>query len=95
MINEIYVTYDIKAEAYSTPMFEQNKATMLRNFTTVVNQKNNQINAHPEDFILYKIGEYCYNTGHIKSIEPPLHMGKAIDYLKKPEIPSAIVNDKK
>lgn len=66
MIKGIYVIYDSKAESYNDPVYFPNDQVAMRAAVDLVSQGDNQIRNHPEDFTLFKVGEYDDETAHIK-----------------------------
>lgn len=66
----VYAVLDAKVGVYGQPFYEATDPAAIRSFTDAVNDgsnPNNQWYKHPEDFTLYKIGEYDNNTGSISS----------------------------
>jgi len=63
---------DAQAGVYGQPIFAPALGVVIRSFTDEVNNEyeNNMLFHHPEDFILYHIGNYDDNTGLIESQEP-------------------------
>lgn len=52
--------HDVKAETYTPPYVSQSKASAIRDFEVVVNDKDKKtmISQHPEDFSLFLVGEW-------------------------------------
>lgn len=67
MIRKYYAIKDNLAEAYMTPVLFDNDNLAIRWFTGVVNSKeqNEVIYNNPEDFELWKLGEFDNQTGTI------------------------------
>lgn len=65
----IYCIYDSKAEAYNDPVYFQNDQVAMRAAVDLVSQGDNQIRNHPQDFTLFKIGEYDDETAQIKAAD--------------------------
>lgn len=61
----IYTLYDIKAKAFGVPFFMSNDEVAERAFLNLQNEPNSQVSKNPEDFHMYKIGEFDDNTGNI------------------------------
>lgn len=70
----IFSIYDKKTKTYNRPFYEKNETVALRGFTTEVNRpnQNNTLYLFPEDYAMYKIGEYDDETGKLHAIEPTL-----------------------
>jgi hypothetical protein len=68
MKTKIYSIFDSAANAYTTPFFMHNDGLAIRAFQDNVNSKEpNNISQHPDQFTLFKIGEYNDENGEIKS----------------------------
>ena len=77
----VYTIFDQAAKAYVSPFFMHNHAMATRTFSDQVNQTGNQINSHPEQFILFCIGEYDDQTGEIIPLSTPESLGKGNEYV--------------
>jgi hypothetical protein len=76
----VYSIFDQAAEAFVTPFFMQNDGLAMRAFQDNVNANDeNNISKHPEQFSLYKIGEYDDKVGVIDSYEQPKVVARAIE----------------
>mgnify|MGYP000426986884 CR=1 FL=1 len=82
MQKKVYSIHDTKAEAFIQPFFAPTDGLALRMFEDNVNNKDSQLNMHPEDFNLYQVGQWDDNKGLIEPETPPKHIGTAIEYLK-------------
>ena len=58
MKQKIFTIYDSKAKAYITPFFLHQEGMAIRIFTDCVNDPKHQFGKHPEDYILFHIGEW-------------------------------------
>ena len=67
-----YTIYDVQADRFNTPMFLANDAVAIRQIKNELLNPNSQISLSPEDFKIYKNGEYDDETGEITSINPTL-----------------------
>jgi len=65
----IYSIFDIKAEEFSPPFFAQNDRLAQRMVTESTRGNGSMLSAYPEDFLLYRLGEFESGTG---VIEPEL-----------------------
>lgn len=61
----IYAIYDEKAQAYNNPFVMNHDGQAARAFEDEAAQPDSMINKHPEDYRLYRIGEYHQETGKI------------------------------
>lgn len=63
----IYAIKDVKV-GFMSPVIRDNDELMKRDFFNVFRDKTpNQFNMNPEDFELYRLGEYDQKTGAIVS----------------------------
>jgi hypothetical protein len=69
---QIFSVYDLKTQQFGNPMFMISKGQVIRSFGDEVNKKdpNNQLNTHPEDFVLYHLGDYETSTGTFTTAQP-------------------------
>lgn len=67
----IYAVYDEKANVYNAPFTLISDGVALRMFTDLVNDGRSSINAHPEDYSLYKIGVFSDFDGFVEAVLPP------------------------
>ncbi len=65
MKHNIYAVYDSKAESYTPPFFEHAEGRALRTFADCCNDQGHQFGKHPEDYTIFRLGEYDDNTGTI------------------------------
>lgn len=71
---EIFAIYDSKAKAYRPPAYSKNKFTAVREVENVMKQnKDHEYNTNSEDFKIFKLGSYDFQTGLITS-HPPEHV---------------------
>lgn len=86
MILKIFTVYDSKVEAYKTPFFAQSKGAALRDWSDAVNDPQTMFHRHPEDYVLFELGEYDDQTGQFHQHPAPVSMGVAIE-MKHGHIP--------
>jgi hypothetical protein len=63
----IFSVYDEKAKAYITPFFLPEIGQATRVFGDMVNDTNHQFGMHPQDYTLFKIGDYDDGSGTTES----------------------------
>lgn len=78
-----FAIYDSKADAYNTPFFMNNHLEAERAFRINVNDPSTTISKAPEDFTLFKVGEYDTETGKITGKETPIALVQAKAVVKK------------
>lgn len=67
---KIFTIYDSKTESYHTPIYYPTTNAAIRAFKDAVNDKQTSISQHPEDYILFCLGEYDVLTAEINSHAP-------------------------
>lgn len=69
-----FAVKDLAVQAFGTPFLVRSTGEAIRSFQDEVNKQdgNSAIAAHPEDYELYRIGEYEDETGKLTGIEPEL-----------------------
>ena len=73
MILNVYSVFDSKLASFGRPWYELTDASAIRVFSDAVNDTqnpNNQWNRHPEDFSLYRLGQFDDENGKIDSALP-------------------------
>jgi hypothetical protein len=79
MILQIYTVHDSKAETFARPVFQNTVGEAVRAFSDECSNEHSMLNKHPEDFNLYKLGEYDQGTGLFSTIVP-VHIASARDF---------------
>ena len=69
MKTPIFSVRDNKLNSYARPI-TCSEVDMVRTMVVTVNDKENNISHFPEDFTVYKIGEFDDSTGIITTMEP-------------------------
>lgn len=64
MLYNVYAIQDA-AVGFMTPTVDVNDRTAVRNFVHAMKNVNSIMNSHPQDFALYRIGEYDSELGVI------------------------------
>jgi len=96
MILQVFSIFDKKAESFITPFFLVNEQMAIRTFTDCVQDENHMFGKHPEDYILYQLGEWDTNTaewtGNIQTVISALHISVNSSTIQnnKPEIKEVI-----
>jgi hypothetical protein len=79
----IYSVYDQGAQAYLRPFFSDFKVNAQRSFRQLINQIDNPDNMvanHPDQFTLFELGEFDVRTGVISIHSLPLTLGNGLEY---------------
>ena len=81
----VYSIYDSAAKAYAQPFFMQNDALALRAFMDNINSEDghkSNLSVYPEQFTLFKIGEYDDSTGMVINYEENHSLGNGVEFRK-------------
>ena len=81
MKHKMFVVFDSKANAYMQPWFLTTEGMAIRAFTDCINTKDHNFARHPEDYTLFKIGEFDDQKADIQW-QAPKSIGNGIEYLK-------------
>lgn len=79
---QCYSLFDTKAAAFGTPFFMFNDQVALRAFGDLTNDPQSNVHAHPEDYILYCIGEFDDKGAEYVSKSPPAVIANASSLVK-------------
>lgn len=77
----IFSAYDTKTQAYMTPFYSHTPGSAIRSFTDAAEDPASIVAQHPDDFLLFQLGEWDDHTGTISSHEPR-SLGSAAQYLQ-------------
>jgi hypothetical protein len=79
----VYSIFDSAAKAYTNPFFMHNDGLAIRAFSDNVNsEQENNIAKHPDQFTLFRIGEFDDSTGEIKT-DVVKSLGTGLQYQEK------------
>lgn len=84
-MKHIYAVKDLAIQAFGNCFLTRAPGEAMRSFQDEVNstdKKNSAVAAHPEDYELYKIGEYDDELGIIKANLQPELVARAKDLLR-------------
>lgn len=95
----IYAVLDTKVGVFGQPFFQAADGAAIRDFSDAVkdgSNPNNMWHKHPEDFALYKLGEFDNLTGGVVGVTmlECLITASAISALKAPELSVADLDSK-
>lgn len=80
-MRKIFVIYDEKAKYYTNPMIAQTRGEFFRMIASQSQTDNSTIFKFPEDFVIYEIGEYDEQIGHIVSYDVNEKLGKVSEFI--------------
>lgn len=84
MIMRCYSVYDRKTLAYGLPYFAPTDGAAVRTLSDAVNSGDSNLSRHPQDFVLYFIGEFNDAKGLLLSNAPLVHIVDAVSLVKEP-----------
>jgi len=82
---KMFSPFDSKLQVWMNPMFYLHTGQAERMWTDLVNDGQSLPSKHPEDFVLYQVGEFDDTTGMINSIHPPVQVCSSVSLKKKPD----------
>lgn len=74
MIMHAYAIYDRKALIYHMPYFAITNAVAVRTLSDAVSDPNSTFSRHPNDYVLYDVGEFDDSNGLFKPSSPIVHV---------------------
>jgi len=80
MLHKVFTVFDTKVEAYNQPFFMKSRGEAIRAFSDIVNDKNHAFNRHPEDYVLFELGEYDDSCAKFNLYDAPHSLGVAIEF---------------
>ena len=80
MIQKVFGVRDGKAQAFLQPFFSVAVGSAVRAFSDTVNEGNNQIAKHPEDYVLFELGSWFDDSGRYDVYAAPVSVGIAIEF---------------
>lgn len=78
----IFAVYDAKAEVYNPPFTMMTDGEAIRGFTDEVNRPGSALEAHPEDFTLFRLGTLDRLSGQVVPETAPLPLVSALQVRK-------------
>lgn len=91
---KIYSVMDSSTGVYALPYYSERDESAIRMFAMLVNDSRNVlINQHPEDFVLYRIGEFDDDLGVVTG-DVPVIISKAVDVVKRVPQYKSLVDSK-
>lgn len=76
-----YSIYDRKANCYNIPFFAQTDGVAVRNFQDLVSDSRSTVYRYPDDFSLYKVGEFNETSGALITLDAPSHISNASEFV--------------
>lgn len=72
MIHKAFSVKDLKAGAFAPPFFMPRVEPAIRAFSDAVMHRDELMHRHPDDFVLYEVGEFDDNLGSVAGYEQPM-----------------------
>lgn len=70
MIMQIFSVLDKAASAFLPPFYSRTKGEALRSFGDALTDEKHAFTTHPDDYVLYRLGEFDDNSGIMACGEP-------------------------
>lgn len=83
MILQVFSVFDIKAGAYLNPFYMNTKGMAIRTFSDISSDKDHTFTMHPEDYVLFHIGEWSSLDGKFVSFDAPFPLGSLLELSSK------------
>lgn len=74
MKHNVYTIKDIKAEVFGNPFYSANDQTAKRSLDQASKDPNTTICQYPEDFVLYKLGQWDDETATLSTLDTPFYL---------------------
>ena len=71
MVVSVYSIYDVKSCLYGQPFYSHNDNVAVRSFQDLQADSSSMVHRHPDDFRLYKLGNFNDITGMMSCISVP------------------------
>ena len=60
---QAYTIYDVASGTYMRPFYSEADGQAIRGFKDIATDKDHEVGKHPEDYTLYRIGDFNTTTG--------------------------------
>lgn len=74
MLIKAYSIYDRKALRYHLPFFAQTDGEAIRSCTDLVQDNSTSVARHPNDYVLFHVGDFSDHNGSIEKEHPVRHV---------------------
>lgn len=82
----IYSIFDQAVRSYNQPFFMPADGAAIRLFQNQIGNKDSLLSQHPDQFTLFKIGEFDDKDGSFSTF-PPTSLGNGKQYADKTSVP--------
>lgn len=77
----VYSIRDNKMGSFNVPVLIENDAVAVRQFGDLISRGGDSVmSIHPEDFTLYKLGEFDSSTGKFTNLDCPSALATGSDF---------------
>lgn len=90
MIYEVFSVHDIKAQAYLPPFILPKVAQAKRVFSDCVNSDEHQFGKNPEDYTLFRLGNFNDETGQFLLERSTQSLGNGLEFVRQDDAPTAM-----
>lgn len=77
MISEMFSVYDVAAKQYLEPFFAPTVDFAIRGFRSACETDGHQFCVYPEDYVLYKVGEFDGASGKLTTMDVTVRVALA------------------
>lgn len=84
MMLRVYSVFDRKALSYANPFYAVNDASAVRIVSDAAGDDQTSLSRHPNDYVVYCIGEYNTDKGELVPYSPLVHLVDVIALIKAP-----------
>lgn len=78
---KVVSVYDSAVQAFMRPIFVAAVGAAVRSFTDEMNRPESEMHRHPQDYVLYELGEFDDSDGSMVSITPPKMLVRGSDVI--------------
>lgn len=79
---KVYTIFDSKVAAYNFPFTMRSNGEALRAFADMANDTSSRVGQHPEDYVLFAVGEFDDERGILTPLVPHETLGKAVELVR-------------
>lgn len=74
MILNAYAVFDEKALAYNNPFYFAHDGQATRAFMDEISNDSSMLSKHPEDYKLYRLGQFDTTSGKLDAVKEPVFL---------------------
>lgn len=77
-----YSIFDEKAKCFNTPFFAVADGVAIRDFGDLCNDTRSLVSRHPEDYRVYRVGQFNDDSGKFESLNVPEFLANGSDLIR-------------